>query len=123
MEVIIAPKARADIASILAWTQANFGPQTMKRYAQLIETAIEDVTADPELAGSAGRPEIAERCRTYHLFHSRKKAGGRGARIRKPRHLLLYRATEPGVVENGRVLHDSMDLQQHLPAEYRTQAD
>ena len=32
MEVIIAPKARSDIANILVWTQENFGPRTMKRY-------------------------------------------------------------------------------------------
>ncbi|MBI1832175.1 MAG: type II toxin-antitoxin system RelE/ParE family toxin [Planctomycetes bacterium] len=123
MEVIIAPKARSDIASILAWTRENFGPQTLKRYAKLIQTAIEDVAADPELAGSFQRPEIATLCRTYHLIHSRKKAGGRGNRIRNPRHFLLYRVVEPGVVEIGRVLHDSMDLEQHLPEEYRNPAE
>jgi plasmid stabilization system protein ParE len=26
MEVIVAPKARGDIASILAWTEEHFGP-------------------------------------------------------------------------------------------------
>src|ERR1051325_5134207 len=123
MNVVIAPKARADIANILAWTQENFGTQTMKRYAKLIQTAIEDVAADPVLAGSSQRAEITEHCRTYHLFHSRKRAGRRGERIRKPRHLLLYRVTESGAVEIARVLHDSMDLEQHLPAEYREPAE
>ena len=60
MEVIIAPKARSDIASILAWTEENFGPQTLKRYAKLIATAIEQIAEDPERAGSSQRPEIAE---------------------------------------------------------------
>jgi toxin ParE1/3/4 len=119
MEAIIAPKARGDIASILAWTEENFGPQTFKRYGKLIATAIEQVAENPELAGSSQRPEIAEHCRTYHLFFSRKSAGRAGARIRQPRHFLLYRVTESGVVEIGRVLHDSMDLQAHLPEEYR----
>ena len=123
MDVIIAPKARSDVANILAWTEENFGPQTLKRYGKLIQTAIEEVAANPELAGSAGRPEIAEHCRTYHLFHSRKKAGGRGNRIRNPRHFLLYRVTEPDVVEIGRVLHDSMELEHHLPEEYRNPAE
>jgi toxin ParE1/3/4 len=123
MEVIIAPRARSDIASILAWTEENFGPQTLKRYAKLIATAIEQVAANPELAGSSRRPEIAAYCRTYHLFFSRKSAGRAGDRIRQPRHILLYRVTESNVVEIGRVLHDSMDLQAYLPEEYRASPD
>jgi toxin ParE1/3/4 len=119
MEVIIAPRARSDIASILAWTEESFGRQTLKRYGKLIATAIEEVAANPELAGSSKRPEIAEDCRTYHLFFSRKSAGRAGDRIRHPRHFLLYRVTESNLVEIGRVLHDSMELQAHLPEEYR----
>ena len=119
MEVIIAPKARRDIASILANTEENFGPQTLKRYGKLIATAIEQVAEDPELVCSSTRPEIANHCRTYHLNFSRKAAGRIGDRIRQPRHFLLYRVTKSNVVEIGRVLHDSMDLQLHLPEEYR----
>jgi toxin ParE1/3/4 len=119
MELIIAPKARSDIASILAWTHENFGPQTLKRYSKLIETAIAEIAANPDVAGSARRPEIADNCRTYHLLHCRKRAGTRGNRIRDPRHFLLYRVTDAGVVEIGRILHDSMELIQHLPTEYR----
>src|SRR5207249_10667162 len=101
MQVIIAPAARSDIASILAWTHENFSPETMQRYSKLMNTAIEELAADPELAGSVKRPKIARGCRTYHLFHSRKKAGARGNRIRNPRHFLVYRVTEPGTVEIG----------------------
>jgi toxin ParE1/3/4 len=119
MEVTIAPRARSDIASILAWTEETFGPQTLKRYGKLIATAIEQVAANPELAGSVIRPEIAEHCRTYDLFFSRKSAGRAGNRIRHPRHFLLYRVTEANIVEIGRVLHDSMELQAHLPEESR----
>lgn len=119
MEVIIAPKARGDIANILAWTEEHFGPQTMMRYGRLIATAIEQVAVNPELIGSISRPEIADHCRTYHLFFSRKSAGRTGDRIRQPRHFLLYRVTESKVVEIGRVLHDSMELSAHLPEGYR----
>jgi toxin ParE1/3/4 len=119
MEVIIAPRARSDIASILAWTEENFGPQTLKRYGKLIATAIEQVAENPERAGSSKRPEISEHCRTYHLFFSRKAAGRAGDRLRHPRHFLLYRVSASNIVEIGRVLHDSMELQAHLPEEYR----
>src|SRR5262249_1590911 len=109
MEIIIAPKAKSDMVGILAWTCDNFGIQTMRRYANLIQTAIEGVAANPEVAGSDNRPELAKGCRTYHIFHSRKKAGARGDRIRNPRHFLLYRVTGSGAVEIGRILHDSME--------------
>src|SRR5205085_4999074 len=111
MDVIIAARARNDLVSILTWTQENFGAQTSKRYAKLIETALEEIAADPDRAGSVQRPEIAEDCRTYHLLHSRKKAGMPGNIVRKPRHLLLYRVPGLAVVEIGRVLHDSMDFE------------
>lgn len=120
MEVIIAPKARSDITSILAWTEDNFGPRTSKYYPKLIATAIEQIAENPERAGSSQRPEIASHCRTYHLYFSCKTAGRAGARIRQPRHFLLYRVTESNIVEIGRVLHDSMDLQANLPEEYRS---
>jgi toxin ParE1/3/4 len=120
MQVIVAPRARRDIASILAWTEEHFGLRTLKLYGELIATAIEQVAANPELAGSNKRPEIAENCRTYHLYFSRKSAGRAGYRIRQPRHLLLYRFTDPNFVEIGRVLHDSMELQENLPPEYRS---
>jgi toxin ParE1/3/4 len=123
MDVIITPKARSDIANILEWTDENFGPQTLKRYSQPIAAAIEQVAENPELAGSSIRPEIAEHCRTYHLFFSRKSAGRVGNRIRHPRHFLLYRVTESNIVEIGRVLHDSMDLEAQLPEEYRGSQD
>jgi toxin ParE1/3/4 len=123
MQVIVAPKARSDIASILAWTEEHFGLQIMNRYARLIATAIEQVATNPELVGSSHRPEIAQECRTYHLYFSRKAAGRPGDRIRRPRHFLLYRVAEANDVEIGRVLHDSMELQEHLPEEYRDSPD
>jgi toxin ParE1/3/4 len=119
MEFIIAPKACSDIEAILAWTHDNFGRQMVEEYSRLIETAINEVAKDPDCLGSAKRAEIAENCRTYHLFHACKKAGARGKRIRKPRHFLLYRVRDDVVVEIGRVLHDSMDFEQHLPVEYQ----
>jgi toxin ParE1/3/4 len=90
-----------------------------RRRGALIATAVGQVGANPELAGSGSRPEIADHCRTYHLFFSRKLAGRAASRIRRPRHFLLYRVTEPGMVEISRVLHDSMELKAHLPEEYR----
>jgi toxin ParE1/3/4 len=119
MQVVIAPAAVGDIANILAWTAERFGPQIVRRYGKLIATAIEQVGDNPDLPGSSSRPEIIERCRTYHLFFSRKSAGRPGDRIRRPRHFLLYRVAASGTIEIGRVLHDSMDFESHLPEDFR----
>ena len=119
MEVVIAPKARDDIASILAWTEKNFGTQALSRYAKLIAKAIEQVAENPELVGSHQRPEIAKNCRTNHLYLCRKAAGRARDRVRHPCHFLLYRALEANIVEIGRVRHDSMDLLEHLPEDFR----
>jgi toxin ParE1/3/4 len=119
MEVIIAPKARSDITSILAWSEATFGSQTARRYGRLIATAITQVAENPDLLGACQRPELANNCRTYHLLFSRKSAGRVGDRIRRPCHFLLYRVTEAGAVEIARVFHESMDLTAHLPEAYR----
>ncbi len=75
MEVTIAPRARSDIATILAWTEESFGTQTVHRYGMLIANAIEQVAENPEIAGSIRRPEIAKHCLTY-LFTLPNGGGG-----------------------------------------------
>ena len=44
---------------------------------------------------------------------------GEQARVRHPRHFLIYRVDDKNGIEIGRVLHDSMDLLSNLPDEYR----
>jgi toxin ParE1/3/4 len=76
------------------------------------------VVEDPDRIGSHKRPEIAAAARTYHLWHSRNRVAKRVGRVKSPRHFLLYRMRPDGQIEIGRVLHDSMDLERHLPDEY-----
>ena len=61
--------------------------------------------------GSHYRPEGAQRYREHPCLDARE--------FWHARHLLVYRVTESGIVEIGRVLHDSMELKTHLPEEYR----
>jgi plasmid stabilization system protein ParE len=64
------------------------------------------------------RPEITiEAARTYHLAFSRSRADGQAVKV--PRHFVLYRRREKGVIEVGRAIHDARDLMRHLPEEYR----
>lgn len=117
---ILAPAAERDIQEILAYSQEHFGEESRLRYEELLGRAILDVADEPELTGSALRAEIADTVRTYHLYFSRNRVASPPGRVKRPRHFLLYRITPEGDVEIGRVLHDSMDLERHLPEKYRT---
>ena len=110
--------ARRDIASIVKRSLQEFGEAASLRYSALIRQALFDIEADPERPGSKEWPEIMiQGARTYHLELSRSRVSG--SRVKEPRHFLLYRRRDDGVIEVARILHDGRDLQRHLPEEYR----
>jgi len=110
--------ARTDIIDILAWTHERFGEQARQRYEHLLVTALRDIAAEPERIGSISRPELGQNVRSYHLRHSRDRAQHESSFVRRPRHFLLYRFTPPDLIGVGRVLHDAMEIERHLPADY-----
>jgi toxin ParE1/3/4 len=83
-----------------------------------MKQALRDIAADPERPGSMQRPELSAGARTYHLRFSRGRARASGT-VKNPRHFLLYRRSEEGIIEVARVLHDARDLDRHLPEDYR----
>ena len=102
----------------MEWTVQEFGERAALRYDTLIKQALKDIGADPERPGSRDRPEIVVRgARTYHLSLSRTRVSG--PRVKDPRHFLLYRRREDGVIEVAHILHDGRDLERHLPEDYR----
>lgn len=111
----LAASAKADILAILAWTDDHFGDLARRRYEALLVAALRDIAADPQRPGTIARPELGPSVRSYHLRHSRRRANLLGSFVRKPRHLLLYRSESDGIVDIGRVLHDSMELERHMP--------
>lgn len=110
----LALAARSDIVDILAYTEQNFGELARRRYERLVTTAIRDIAAEPERIGTVPRPELGEHVRTFHLRHSRDRAGI----VVRPRHLLLYRLVDADWIDIGRVLHDAMELERHMPADF-----
>lgn len=116
--VHITGSARRDIAAILKRSVQEFGMAASLRYRALIGQALLDLEADPERPGSQARPDLlVEGARTYHLALSRTRSAG--TRVKEPRHFLLYRRREDGVIEVARLPHDSRDLARHLPVDYR----
>ncbi len=117
-ELRLSATAREDIVDLLAWTTEHFGEQARLRYERLIVTALRDLAEDPERVGSIDRAELGLHVRIYHLRNSRDWARNENGIVRRPRHFLLYRVSPAGVIGIGRVLHDAMELERHLPALY-----
>ncbi len=115
----LSPAGERDVRRILEQSLEQFGDTAMSRYRALIVQAILDVADDPHRVGSLGRPEVAAMARTYHIANSRDRVPKAAGRVKNPRHFLLYRVFSDGKVEIGRVLHESMELSRHLPADYR----
>ena len=117
-EVRVAASAREDIIRLLAATELEHGETGARKYEALLSTALRNIGTDPMLRGSAARPELGADVRTYHLRHARERARTSDGIVRQPRHLLLYRAVSPDVVGVGRVLHEAMEIERHIPVEY-----
>ena len=111
--------AERDIVSILTWTHEHFGEQARLRYEALLVQAMIDIAENPHCPGSEARDEIAGLARTYHIWHSRNRIDKVPGRVHRPRHFLIYRVNDRKQIEIGRVLHESVDLPNHLPTEYR----
>ena len=111
----LSPYAESDIEAILAWSETQFGEKSRLRYEALLVQAIQDVANDPLRPGCIARPELSHGAFTYHLQFSRDRIDSHSDRVRKPRHLILFRLDDTGCLEIARVLHDSMELWRHLP--------
>ncbi|CUX48082.1 Plasmid stabilization system protein [Agrobacterium tumefaciens str. Cherry 2E-2-2] len=110
--------AQADIIEILAQTHERFGELARLRYEYLLVTALRDLVAEPDRIGSISCPELGNDVRSYHLRHSRDRARHESGIVRRPRHLLLFRLAGPDLIGVGRVLHDAMEIERHLPSDY-----
>jgi toxin ParE1/3/4 len=107
--------AEEDILSILAWSLDKFGRAACRRYEALLTEAMDSLCSIPEKIGSIARPEFGDSVRTYHLRFSRVEARTAEGIVHRPRHLLVYRLREDQALEVVRILHDSMEVERHLP--------
>lgn len=111
-EVVLAATADRDFVEVMDWSVERFGPAAADRYETLIYQALIDVGKDPFRPGARQWPELPQGIYTYHLAGSRERV--RGDRVKSPRHFLLYRVLSFRV-EVLRILHDSRELERHLP--------
>jgi toxin ParE1/3/4 len=107
--VVVSARARADTADIFDWTSSRFGEAQAFAYLDTLSAAIESLYIGPTVIGVKARGDIAKGLFTLHV-----------ARLgRKGRHLVAFRIgrnKDQNVIEVLRLLHDSMDLERHLPS-------
>jgi toxin ParE1/3/4 len=99
--------AETDFESIIGWTLEQFGDVQARLYAQVLSSAVEALTAGPNVPGANARSQIGKRLFTFHVA----REGNRG------RHFVLFRvdaARGLRQIEVLRILHDAMDLQRHM---------
>lgn len=109
------PLAESDIEQILLYSHVSFGEAARLRYEALIETGLQEIASDPHRVGVRIRQELGRGVRSYHLMYSRRAARLLRGVVRRPRHIIVFRLSEPDFIDIGRVLHDSMELKEHLP--------
>jgi len=107
--VVLAPQARADLASALRHSRETFGPTARARYARLIERALSDLAEDPARVGVRA---VTDRLSTYHLRTSGRRLP-RADRVARPRHLIVFMLDGERLTV-VRVLDERMDVPAQL---------
>lgn len=110
--VRLSAAAVADYRHILRWTLENFGSAQAHAYAGTLLSALKDLSEGPAITGVKQRSEIGANIWTLHVARKRRKG----------RHFIMFRV-HSAQGQNGidvlRVLHDSMELERHLPPPQR----
>lgn len=107
----IAQPAEADLANILVTSAERWGIEAQHRYTILLAEAISMIAADPEGPLTRERKELLPGVRSFHLRHARNNAP---EQVKRPVHVLYYRAIKPGLIEIVRVLHERMEPSRHF---------
>ena len=106
--VRLSAAAEADFRQILRWTVDNFGSPQAKAYANTLSSALKALCAGPSIIGVKERPEIGINIGTLHVARNGRKG----------RHFIMFRISDTHdskELDVLRFLHDSMDLERHLP--------
>ena len=110
--LIIEPPAQADERLILLRSRQLHGAAAMHAYASLMRHAYKLLQENPKRPGVHHREDLSGAPFLFHLRHARR----RGQSPKHPRHFILFRHDKQRV-HVLRVLHDSMDIDQHVGGE------
>src|SRR5262245_45697173 len=100
----LARPALIDLASILATSAERWRAEGRQRYASVLVVAMRQVAVDPDGPLTTKRPDLRSGIRSFHVRHARRP--GKGAKVRRPVHVLYDRVTAESVIGIVRVLHE-----------------
>ncbi len=100
--------AAEQIEVVLLKSARVHGIDAARRYQRLIRVMIAAIDANPLLPGSRAVSRLAG-VRAYHARLARTKIEP-AERVRAPRHILVYRVVDEGLVEVLALIHDRMAL-------------
>jgi len=103
--VRLGAQAELDFANILKWTVENFGARQALAYHETLVEAMSVLAQGPDVHDAKARDDIMHGLYTLHVAR----------RGRRGRHILLFRIVQGHTIEIGRILHDSMELDRHMP--------
>lgn len=104
--------AEDDISRILAASEERWGTEGRRRYAAIIAATLRQLAHDPEAPATRDRTELLAGVRSIHLRYVR--GVDPAMRVRRPVHIIYYRAVTPDLIEIVRVLHERMEPRRHL---------
>ena len=93
-------------------SEERWGGTARRRYTAILVAAMRKVAAEPNGPATRDRPELSPGVRSLHLRHAR--AASPEETVRRPAHVLYYRALAPDLIEVVRVLHERMEPARHV---------
>ncbi len=109
-DVRLTDAAEADFCSVIDWTMNRFGKEQAEIYAGVVTAAIEALSDGPGIIGVKHRQDVKDGVYTLSVSRSGHKG----------RHLIAFNLggeDEPQAIYVLRILHDSMDIERHLPSD------
>jgi toxin ParE1/3/4 len=110
----LAATALEQIGGILDWSEEQFGAHARERYEELLLTAMQDVADTPKRANVTWMRLTRMEIGVYHIAHSRERASDPPGIVGEPRHYLVFRVGQDGVVDVLGFVHERMLLNRAL---------
>lgn len=100
--------AETELDAILDWSETHFHSIGRIRYAVLLIQAMQDVADDPQRDGVLWVTSLKQRLGLYHARSSRNRVPDPAERVHEPRHTIIFRVSDDGVVDVLGFIHDTM---------------
>ncbi|MEI9986189.1 MAG: type II toxin-antitoxin system RelE/ParE family toxin [Aliidongia sp.] len=114
VEYRLAVTAEAEIRRILDRSEERFGNIGRARYAALIVAAMEDVAGNRHQALVDWRRLSRIEIGVYRIAHSRDRVPEPSGRVGDPKHAIVFRVAQDGVIDIIGIIHDRMLLTRAL---------